>query len=305
MGTWKYVQTDKARWLLLTGGMLGLALSTRWSSLWSWGFTGLVLLWHLCRNQWPRWFQEGKIVPKTALWVAIVVGTMGVLPLTIYAATYIPFVLQGHGGWKTQLFTSGESGSVVLADAFKRTMYPGGHGWYKALSQQKDMWIYHSEIKETHPYSSSWWSWPLMAWPVKYFYEETPGWASVIWCIGNGVLWWTSVPALLIAIHFARTEKKPALGVVALFGLGMWLCWGIQPRPLIFMHYYLECMPFACLALAYFGARLWRSGEAKAQQFVRGFCLATVAWAIFFYPVLTALPIPNWYFYAHIWFGWQ
>ena len=53
IGTGKYVQTERRAWLLLTGLSLGLSLATRWSSLWAWGFTGLVLLWHLFRNQWP------------------------------------------------------------------------------------------------------------------------------------------------------------------------------------------------------------------------------------------------------------
>ena len=146
----------------------------------------------------------------------------------------------------------------------------------------------------------------MMVRPVWYYYQAAPGSISGVWCIGNGVIWWTSVPALIGAIYFARREKNPALGVIALFGLGMWLAWGIKPRPLIFMHYYFECIPFVCLALAYIGARLWRSGDEEARQFVRTFAIAAIAWAIFFYPTLAAVPIPDWFFRSHIWFdrGW-
>jgi len=303
IGTWKFIETNKSRWLLLTGIMLGLAIATRWSSLWAWGFTGLVLLWHLFRNQIPQWFRERKQFPNIALWISAVSVTMILIPLMIYAASYIPFVLQGTGGWKTQLFTSGESGAVRIADAFRRDHFAGGHGWFKALNQQKDMWLYHTEIKEGHPYSSPWWSWPLMMRPVWYEYDETPAGTMGIWCIGNGIIWWASVPALLAAIYFARRDKRPELGIIALFGLGMWLAWGIKPRPLIFMHYYFECIPFVCLALAYIGVRLWRSEDAYARRFVRIFCIAVVLWAIFFYPLLADVPMPVWFYQSHIWFG--
>ena len=65
LGTWQFFRRADWRWLLLTGLGLGLALATRWSTLWAWGMTGLALLWHLTATLYPRWVEEkrGVVLP--------------------------------------------------------------------------------------------------------------------------------------------------------------------------------------------------------------------------------------------------
>jgi dolichyl-phosphate-mannose-protein mannosyltransferase len=70
--------------MLVAGIMLGLALSTRWTSLWAWGFLGLVLL----------------VVRKRRLFslreLALVAMAFLVLPAAIYLLSYIPWMHQHH-----------------------------------------------------------------------------------------------------------------------------------------------------------------------------------------------------------------
>jgi len=72
------------RGMLLAGVFLGLALSTRWTSLWAWGFLGLLLL--VVRR--TRAFHPRELA-LTAL-------AFGVVPLVLYVLSYVPWMRQGH-----------------------------------------------------------------------------------------------------------------------------------------------------------------------------------------------------------------
>ncbi len=79
------------------GLALGLALSTRWTSLWAWGFLGLVFLALRSRrrreappdidapSQGPRW-REAALLAIAFL----------VLPAAVYLLSYVPWMRQGH-----------------------------------------------------------------------------------------------------------------------------------------------------------------------------------------------------------------
>lgn len=308
LGTWLYIKHGKAAWLLLAGLGLGLAMASRWSSLWAWGFNGLLLLWHLWTNERTTWQENKKSLPlELAKWVFRVGASAVILPIIVYLFSYLPYILQGSGSIWTKLFTSGESGPVHWSQVFNPEIRAWGQGWYKVLNQQADMWRYHMDLHVNHPYESPWWSWPLMLRPTWYAFDSKDGNIAGIWAIGNAFIWWATVPALFSAWYLAIRDKKSSLGAVALLGLGMWVCWGIKPRPLIFMHYLFEAIPFACMALAYLGWRFWESAKTNHapsrdnRWFVIFYGTAIVAWFIFYYPLLSSLPIPEWYFRMHLW----
>lgn len=331
LGTWLYIKEDKSRWLLLTGFGLGCALATRWSSLYAWGLTGLLLLWHVWsvkRHQWnavpaseavtwrqklgSAWHNLNKAA--AAKWIGLLALTMGVVPVVIYMLTYIPFVLQGPGDWQIKLFTWNAN----------------QHGWGKAIFQQRDMWQYHAGLQATHPYSSPWWSWPIMLRPTWYYFHDLKnGTVAGVWAIGNAFIWWLSVPALAYTGYLAWRDKLKSLGLITLMGFGLWIMWGVQPRPLLYMHYMFETIPFACMAIAYISYMLWYGkpnfenvqpvpgdtpqATAKAatppltlngqKVLVMVVAAAILAWFVFYYPLLTGAPIP-WSFYnLHLWYN--
>jgi dolichyl-phosphate-mannose--protein O-mannosyl transferase len=70
--------------MLLAGLALGLALSTRWTSLWAWGFLGLLML---VVRRW-RLFRPRELVLTAMAFAA--------MPLAIYVLSYGPWMGQGH-----------------------------------------------------------------------------------------------------------------------------------------------------------------------------------------------------------------
>jgi dolichyl-phosphate-mannose-protein mannosyltransferase len=73
-----------AGWMTAAGLSLGLALSTRWTSLWATAFLGVVLL--VVRGR-------RLLRPREVL---LTVLAFAVLPLGLYVLSYIPWMRQGH-----------------------------------------------------------------------------------------------------------------------------------------------------------------------------------------------------------------
>lgn len=75
------------RAMTLAGLALGLALSTRWTSLWAWGFLGLVFL--AVRGR--RAFAARELALGVLAFLA--------LPALVYLLSYVPWMRQGHSVW--------------------------------------------------------------------------------------------------------------------------------------------------------------------------------------------------------------
>ena len=296
LGAWKYSQTERKSWLLLLAVGLGCAVSTRWSTLFALGLLGL----YLCTFEIGRLLRIRAGAGKWALSVILFAGAFLLIPVAIYAATYIPFVLQGPGSTAERLLHFARDESY--------------HGWWKVFTEQKNMWDYHTGMKETHGYASPWWSWPLTLRPTWYAFDTDPLTQHVkgILAIGSAPIWWASVPAMLVGGILAVRERRSDLGLLVLLAAGLWLLWGKQGRSLIFQHYMLEAIPFVCILLAYFGSLLWEKQESdgedevglKLRRTMIGIYAAAIPlWFLFFYPILSAYPVPGSFYGAHLWLG--
>jgi dolichyl-phosphate-mannose--protein O-mannosyl transferase len=241
------------------GVFLGLAVSTRWTSLWAWGFLGLVVL--AVRGR--RLF--------TVREVALVAMAFVLLPAFVYLDSYIPLMhqwaRQGHGGLLEQLPT--------------------------LVNTQREIWRYHANLEATHPYFSEWYTWPWLYRPTWYYFTNREGLVRGIFAIGNPALWWISVPAAGGALLVGLARRDPRLVFAGAGFCCLYLPWGISPRTLNYGHYLFEAIPYACLALGTALDRLW---DGFLRPLARGY--VTLVWALFlyFYPILAAVPIPAGWF---------
>lgn len=277
LGAWKYRQTEKHPWLFVLALGLGCAIATRWSTLFALGLLGL----YLCNFEIRRliWKRSGPLVWITSvLWFAVV---FLLIPAAIYVISYIPYMRQGHG-----------------ID--------------KVLSEQWEMWRYHTGMKETHGYSSPWWTWPFTLRPTWYAYDSNPTGdiRSGIVAIGNAGIWWASIPAMIVGGILAVRDKRSELGLPTLLAFGLWALWGAQKRSLIFQHYMLEGIPFVCILLAALGCLLWQHQESDDKEslglrrfIVGSYGVMILVWFVFWYPLLSAYKVSNKFFDMHLWLG--
>ncbi len=239
---------------LLAGLCLGLALSTRWTSLWATGFLGLVwLALRLHRGLRPR--------DIGCLAIAFVL-----LPLGIYTLSYVPWMLIAHPS---------ASWGARLADL---------------LAEQGRVWTYHATLDAQHPYFSNWKTWPWLVRPTWYYYTADATHLRGILALGNPALWWASVPVTLWALITGAVRRDARRLFSALGFCMLYLPWGLSPRTLNFSHYLFEAIPYACLSLGTLLDRYWDDEWGGAVA--RGYVMLAVLLLLFFLPVLLALPIP-------------
>jgi dolichyl-phosphate-mannose--protein O-mannosyl transferase len=240
------------------GLLLGLALSTRWTSLWATAFLGLVLL--VVRGR--RLFRGRELLLTAVAFV--------VLPVAIYILSYLPLQI----------------------------LRPGLAPWHdlsELYDLQVEVWRYHANLNATHPYFSKWWTWPWLYRPTWYFYETVGDKVRGIMAVGNPALWWVSVPVTLYSLLTGLKARDPRwLFVGAGFAL-LYLPWGISPRTLNYGHYLFEAIPYACLSLGMLLDRWW---DGRAGPWARAYLAVVVLLFLFFLPFLTAMPVPSTWFFG-------
>lgn len=247
------------RGMALAGLFLGLALSTRWTSLFATGFLGLVLLWLRGRRLFTR-----RELALTAM-------TFAAIPLCLYVFSYLPWMMQVDP-WQNRLRELPEHTRAV--------------------------WRYHADLRAEHPYFSSWYTWPWLYRPTWYYFNQTtdtPATVRGIVALGNPWLWWASVPVTVWALVTGAQARDPRRLFSGLGFACLYLPWGISPRTLNYGHYLFEAIPYACLSLGMLLDRYW---DSPWRAWARGYLALVVVTFLFFVPFLTALPVPApWYYY--------
>jgi dolichyl-phosphate-mannose--protein O-mannosyl transferase len=237
------------------GLALGLALSTRWTSLFAWGFLGLVFL----ALRRARAFRPREL--------ALGILAFLLLPAAVYLLSYVPWMEQAH----------------------PRSLGAWGGRIREAVRWQADVWGYHANLSATHTYFSEWWKWPLLWRPTWYFWWSGGGWVRGIVALGNPAIWWASVPVSVWAVVTGvrwRDARRLFAGAGFFF---LYVPWGLSPRTLNFSHYLFEAIPYACLAL---GILLDRAWDGRHPLLPRAYVVLAIALFLLFLPFLTAMRVP-------------
>jgi len=159
---------------------------------------------------------------------------------------------------------------------------------------QKQMWWYHTRLKATHAYTSSWWSWPIMARPV-YLYtsDEVGGFVSRIYAMGNPAVFWFGLFSVLSVAFFSFIERNKKLGLVVFSYLIFFVPWAASPR-IMFLYHYLPSIPFMCIAIAYVLRRF--------PKLIFPLLAISFSLFVYFYPHWAGLSIPIKLDTSYYWF---
>jgi dolichyl-phosphate-mannose-protein mannosyltransferase len=254
---YRFLQAPRSspRWLVIAGAALGIAISVKWNAA--------VPLLVIASLTLPRVLAMVRASdPASARYVAAWCVGFVLLPVCIYLLAYLPFFLAGHDA----------SDFIVL----QVNMF--------------GFWFHH-RVAATHPFASPWWSWPLLLRPVWFYSHSLPdGRESNIFAMGNPLIWWMFVPALLwTLVRFVR-GRSLSDGIIAAGFLGLWLPWALAPG-VTFVQYLLPAVPFGVLAITGMLSDIakWkpRFGPAVAVVYLVG-CIGLFA---HLYPLWTGLPV--------------
>ena len=145
----------------------------------------------------------------------------------------------------------------------------------------------------THPYFSSWYTWPWLYRPTWYYFNQTTEAAVTvrgIVALGNPALWWVSVPVTAVGARHAACAPATRGGSSAGSASRASTCRG-GSRPA------RSTTATTCSRPSPTPASAWAScstatGTRRAATLARGYLALVVVTFLFFYPFLAALPVP-------------
>lgn len=258
---------------------IGLALATRWTSLFSYGFIIGVLGFLVLV---PSTLNLSALIAKKVQWTVdnrvlflwfFIPGLTVVIPCILYLIAYTPYFVNYH------------------------------YDLARVLQEQVGIWNYHKNLTDPHPYYSEWWKWPWLVRPTWYHFQSYPNnMLTGIFAVGNPAIWWLSMPVVIVLLIIAWMRKQLNyiyLGIACLF---MYLPWSISARTLNYAHYFFEAVPYACLSAAALMGFLVNQFKETGKWISGIYFGLVVGLFFFFYPIYSALYIPSWYYNLTRWF---
>ncbi len=245
--------------LIACGCALGLAIACKWNAAAVApvpGLAFLVLRWQAGRRR-LLFSRRGAPVPGISLLEAAI--WLGIMPLLVYAATYIP------GYW-------------LLDEPIPRDF----------VAQHQDMMRLQQAVLMPHTYQSNWREWIVNLRPIWYLYEHADGAQRGVLLIGNPLTMLLGLPALAwCAWASLARHNGAALAIAILYAvtLGFWV---IAAKPVQFYYHYLLPASVLLGGLALACDALWQRGWRWLAILPP---LGSVILFVHFFPVLSAAPL--------------
>ena len=254
--------------LFFSGLFIGCAITTKWTGLYVGLGLAIVffshLLYQLVNDKNKNLKEEKKKRNNTSSdTIKIILSCcmfFVVIPITIYTLSYLLF-------------------PVVYPDKVE--------GISGLIEQTQNMFKYHSELTESHPFSSEWYTWPVMYKPVWYYVGEFGGnIKSTIVGIGNPAIWWFGIIASLFVLIMSILKRNKENLFILVFILCTWLPYLFIGR-VMFMYHYFPTLPFIMLAIV--ALVKYITEKIKNNSFYLFYVAIVVLMFVCFYPVVSGL----------------
>ncbi len=258
--------------MALGGVAFGFGCASKWTGLYAGAGLAIVyfaVLWQRGKDLLAQ--PNGKERLKKEVILALAGGVLFyvIVPLGIYLASYLPYVMRDPNF--------------------------GLKEWW---SCQESMYWYHSRLDSTHPFASPWYTWLLNARPVWYYVGGglPEGMAASIAGFVSPVLMVVGmVSTLRLAYRQLIGRGSPEAGFLIVMALSSLLPWVLVSR-CTFLYHFFPCVPMLAAAAALTLSQWEEEGHSeKARTWSLGILAAALVLFVWFYPVLSGLPIPKWW----------
>ncbi|MEV7088417.1 phospholipid carrier-dependent glycosyltransferase [Streptomyces sp. NPDC093085] len=286
-------------WRLAAGVLLGLAIATKWSGLYTLAaFALMAVVWDVGARRTAGAVRPYRAVARRD----IVPAFLSTVPVAIatYLASWTGWIVTDKGYFRNWATTAGQGGDWTWLPDWVRSL------WH----YEYEVYQFHVNLTSGHTYQSNPWSWIVLGRPVSYFYEdpaagkdgcpaETAGkCAREVLAIGTPLLWWAGAFALCYVLWRWFFRRDWRAGAIACGVVAGWAPWFLYQERTIFLFYAVIFVPFLCLAVAMMiGAFLGPPGADERRRTVgavgAGVLVLLIIWNfIYFWPLYTGAPIP-------------
>lgn len=262
-------------WLLAFAFSAAMLVASKWYGVMAYGVATVVVGYATAR----AWMAKKPDPFPADLVLASAIGAIGI----VYSLCYIPqFVgLSDVAGWAPRAYT--------LSDVVK---------------MQIDAYNYHAHLVATHPYASLWWTWPLDIRPVLYYAKYGNDTAAMIYSLPNPILLWGGIIGVAFTAYLAWRMRNRGYGLVVLTYLMQWLPWAKSPRLAWEYHFYVD-IPLIAICNAIAMKWVWETFKERdpitARSIVIGYLALVIAAFVYFFPILSGIPISSEDLQHHRW----
>lgn len=248
--------------LLISGTFFGMAISVKWTA----AFVGLgmgiiYMIDYLVNKRWNI---------KIILWSIL---AFVIIPIIIYVISYIPII-------------NNENEGITGISSF--------------IKYQQKMYEYHSNLEAEHPFTSQWYTWPIMQKPVWYYVANFEnGTYGTIACFGNPAVWWLSIATAIFTLIYSIIKRDKTGIILILMILSTWLPYFFIGRIMFIYHYFIT-IPFMMLTIVYAVHKLIEWKE-KTKFVIPALTIIFMIFFIYFYPVYSGMPVDKEYIESTKW----
>lgn len=270
VGLWQFAaalrsgSAARARTRLVIAGLaLGLSFGAKWSSAPALIMPWLAFLILRIRENGILVIGRKRAGPIPGISLAEAALWLGVLPLAVYWATYLPAMYYAV-----------------------RPVSPLGF-----IDQHETMIRLQNSVKKAHPYRTWWYQWVVNWRGIWYLFENVNGAQRGIVLLGNPLTMIAGLVALPWALWASLFRKRyDALAFLVLYAscLAMWIFNG---KPVQFYYHYLLPAAFLMALLALALEPLWARKD-RWRLVAPGTVALSVAMFVLFYPIIAAAPLP-------------
>ena len=246
-------------WLVLAGVLLGLGAGVKWSSIYAVAVFGILVV---------VWDVSARRTVGVRLWVGA--GAFrGGLPafLALVPTAAITYVL----GWASWFASSGGYLRQWAAEQWaehgtvERAWLPHAlNSWWEYHTR---MWDFHNGLDSEHSYEAHPAGWILQLRPTSFYWQSpAPGdpdcgaerCIQAITSLGNPVIWWLGVLALVVVLWAALLRRDWRAWAVLAGYAATYLPWFAYSHRTIFTFYAIALAPYVALAVVF--AVAWVTG---------------------------------------------
>lgn len=259
-------QPEQGRWrLALTGLAIGLALGAKWNAIPLAMVPGIAFFIGRALAGRRRLFLSRRGAPVPGITLVEAFLWLGIVPLAVYAATFLP------GYW--------------LAEP----LHPSPLAEQGLIGLHREILSLQSGLKTPHRYMSTWDQWVLNTRGIWYLYEPVDGAQRGVLLVGNPLTMWLGLPALAWCLArgvWTRNWARIGAALGYAISLGLWV---VAPKPVQFYYHYLVPSFFLIAALTLTCSDLRRVPYAGWLAWI--IPAASVAIFAWFFPIIAALPL--------------
>ena len=242
--------------LFLSGIFFALATSTKWIGLYAGLALAIIFFTYIIRK---KKISLKLLLKATCFFV--------IIPLIIYIATYFIYP------------------NVEWFESFS---------FKEIINQTIRMFNYHSQLTETHFFSSPYYTWPLSYKPVWYYSSDIkPNLHASITGVGNIFIWWMGIiGSIYLIIKAIRKKDKASLFILTAI-VFTFLPFVFIGRAM-FLYHYFAILPLIMLAVVLLLKDICEKWKKKAIIYI--YLALVIIFFIIYYPAVSGMYMPNNYF---------